>query len=345
MAKLYGKIGSLTHLLTILNNNRIYGFETLNDIRSFRNNYKNSLEEIRKRCEDVLQKEIINLKSSCEKLKEEIGSEEQTEEGSLRGNLRELLNQENEKDPKEFAEYIGYFFKRIRTLWKKMCLENRINKKSKSLLRIQDDINDKKDNPDKWIERYASNDINKVEKTLAVFKENRHLFYGAEGEEKVASELSKLPDTYTVINDYYLNFAPPIYNRENDDRIYSVQIDHIVLGPTGIYLIETKNWSKSSTENTNLFSPIKQLQRHNYAMFVLLNQAVKRGEMGHLSNHWGNKKISPKNIICMTGHKPQQEFQYVKILSLGELIRYISYRNQVYSEDEVEDLTDCLFKI
>lgn len=39
------------------------------------------------------------------------------------------------------------------------------------------------------------------EDVLSVFKEHRHLFYGAEGEERVARELSTPSDTYSVIHD------------------------------------------------------------------------------------------------------------------------------------------------
>ena len=230
-------------------------------------------------------------------------------------------------------------------LSKKENWEILITKKAKLFIHLKNDIDDKKNNSDKWVEQYASNEIQRQEMILAVFKENRHLFYGAEGEERVLMELLKLPDTYTIISDYCLNFVSPIYDRRNDDRIYSIQIDHIVFGPTGIYLIETKNWSKSSTENIDLLSPVKQLQRHNFAMFVLLNQGVKEGRMEHFSNHWGDKKISPKNIVCMVSHRPQQEFQYVKILSLGEMVRHTSYGKQVYNECEVESLSDYLFKM
>ncbi len=110
-------------------------------------------------------------------------------------------------------------------------------------------------------------------------------------------ELSNLPDTYIVINDYKLEFSRPMYDRNNDDRIYSIQIDHVVVGPTGLYLVETKNWSRDSMENPELFSPIKQFKRSNFAIFVLLNQAVGRGDIDNFSNHWGDRRMSPKNIL------------------------------------------------
>jgi hypothetical protein len=62
------------------------------------------------------------------------------------------------------------------------------------------------------------------------------LYYkGAKGEEDVASELTKLSDEYVVFND----FAP------GKSNIFKPQknIDHIVVGPSGIFIVETKNWS------------------------------------------------------------------------------------------------------
>jgi hypothetical protein len=52
---------------------------------------------------------------------------------------------------------------------------------------------------------------------------------GAEGERSIVPCLKKLPDTYTVVCD--LDFADSYGN-----------IDHLVIGPTGIFSIDVKNW-------------------------------------------------------------------------------------------------------
>lgn len=66
-------------------------------------------------------------------------------------------------------------------------------------------LTDDKEDPDKFIDR---------------------AFQGAEGEEKVELLLSSLPDTYSVFHD----LPCPLGN-----------IDHIVVGPTGVFVIETKS--------------------------------------------------------------------------------------------------------
>lgn len=52
-------------------------------------------------------------------------------------------------------------------------------------------------------------------------------FKGARGEERVAWMLRQLPDRYHVFNDFIAG---------------SAHVDHVVVGPAGVFAIETKNW-------------------------------------------------------------------------------------------------------
>jgi hypothetical protein len=40
----------------------------------------------------------------------------------------------------------------------------------------------------------------------------------------------------------------------------SVQIDHLLVSPFGVFLIETKNWSDQSLNNLSLRSPVQQIK-------------------------------------------------------------------------------------
>jgi hypothetical protein len=62
----------------------------------------------------------------------------------------------------------------------------------------------------------------------------RSFLKGAEGEEKVARVLSFLPSGCSVFNDLQLDGADAVF-------------DHIVVGPSGVFVIETKNWSGEIT--------------------------------------------------------------------------------------------------
>lgn len=59
---------------------------------------------------------------------------------------------------------------------------------------------------------------------------------GAEGEREVADALAKLPDCYCVIHDISTNYG---------------NLDHVVVGPKGVFAIETKRWKGSVSADGN----------------------------------------------------------------------------------------------
>src|SRR5690606_30207718 len=133
------------------------------------------------------------------------------------------------------------------------------------------------------VDAYTVNRQNIIsERCDSKFKELEHvkkiaeglypIIAGAIGEHKVAKELEKLPGPCVLIHDFSLAFDPPIYNRRENDPIRSVQIDHLLVTHAGIFIIETKNWSKASLERYDLRSPVKQVQRANFALYSLLNR-------------------------------------------------------------------------
>lgn len=58
----------------------------------------------------------------------------------------------------------------------------------------------------------------------------RSFLKGAQGEDQVARILSLLPSGFSVLNDLQI---PPAGS----------SVDHVVVAPSGVYVIETKNWS------------------------------------------------------------------------------------------------------
>ncbi len=66
------------------------------------------------------------------------------------------------------------------------------------------------------------------------YNKSQNWVKGAEGERVVSEYLNDLPQDYYILNDVTI---PGIYGN----------IDHVVVGPTGIFVIETKNFSGSHT--------------------------------------------------------------------------------------------------
>lgn len=109
---------------------------------------------------------------------------------------------------------------------------------------------------------------------------------GAEGEEQIARRLSFLPASYSVFNDFQLDETGPSF-------------DHIVVGPAGVFVIETKNWSgEISFENGQVLCngkpphrpPIRQVKE---AVAALLD---------HLSDT-GCPEVPVQPVLCFVNNR------------------------------------------
>ncbi|WP_353894593.1 nuclease-related domain-containing protein [Proteinivorax hydrogeniformans] len=117
---------------------------------------------------------------------------------------------------------------------------------------------------------------------FSVYQFNKGLFlnHGIRGEKVVLKKLKKLPNDYIVYNDITIN--------NNGDK---AQIDHLVIGPKGVFCIETKNmkgdisgreedhnWVQRKTGKKGgvyfqkFFNPCKQNGRHVYKLKGYLNR-------------------------------------------------------------------------
>lgn len=193
---------------------------------------------------------------------------------------------------------------------------------------------------EQYIEERSKPELAILNSTSQSIQNNIKDYIGAIGEEKVLGKLLELPDSYTIINDYQMTFQNAIYNKNTHKYIKSIQIDHVVIGPTGIYLIETKNWTEQTVNNEDIYSPIEQLTRSQYVTYLLLNPHNSKNRLRSFHTHWGTHKITPKSILLMTNFKPRAEFPYIKILSLFQLNSYILSGTDNLSSNQVRELVN-----
>lgn len=187
--------------------------------------------------------------------------------------------------------------------------------------------------------------MTEIDRKKLVIDNSSNYIYGALGEQKVVKTLETLSDDFYLINDFDISFSSAIYNKREIDYIKSIQIDHILVAPSGIFLIETKNWSEKSLQDLNLRSPVQQIKRTNFVLFKLLNNEISNFHLSLGKHHWGDKKISIKNLIVLTNTRPKEEFQYVKILTLNELLSYINYFKPIFSPTETQQIAEFLLEI
>jgi hypothetical protein len=141
---------------------------------------------------------------------------------------------------------------------------------------------------------------------------------GSEAELDVIRILNKLPDDYIILNDVHLR-AHRYYYFDNN-YLLSAQIDHIVLSPFGIFVIETKRWSNKFVETGEYHNPYDQVKRASYLCYKLLNQEFDN--------------IRVRSIIASEGKLPSiEENKFIKVLRVNELLRYITNCKNIELED------------
>ena len=337
MARIYGTIESLKSLKSELENNGITRFNSVKEIKHFLSNYNSEKLTILNNESDKLEKEYSETYSN---LKQRVQ------------NKTEIINLETEKIDNRISQlHIKIniikikdvnFLKKLISSIKLYSLKKQSNyfikNKNKLISSSVKEITRNIENDELFIKEYdtgkqnliekrAKTETKKLEHTRNVLENSRNLISGAIGENLVVKEIKKLSDDYALINDFNLSFSRPIFHKKYNQRIYSVQIDHLLISKAGIFIIETKNWSKSSVNTISLRSPIEQIERSNFALYVYISENITLNE-----HHWGEQRIPIRNLIVMINNKPTAEFKYVTVKLLRELNDYIKYFEPVLNQ-------------
>ena len=268
MAQIHGQIESLKKLKYELRSSGINRFNSIKEINDFLLNFQHEKEAIIKTQREILLNEVKDLsltikenKDKCELIKSKRLTEIEVTIDTIRINIDNLTSRIN----KSFFHKIfyGYRLKKQEKLLE-YYLSNTTVIISNAIKNIQGIIeNDENrfkyfnENNELIINERSLPEIRKLNYVKKTIEDLHPLIAGAVGENLVVKEIEKLPDDYVLINDYNLKFNPPIYNRNANDRIFSIQIDHLLISKSGIYILETKNWSKKSIESLDLRSPVE----------------------------------------------------------------------------------------
>lgn len=348
-----GQIETLKQLKESLRDSGITRFNSIGQIRRFLKDYETEKSRLRSRAAEAvdmeikgLQADLVEYKQACRKRKEEAHKEIEQRIKGLETDIRRA----KEKGSRNILLRAICFF-RIWSLSRRAARlkygkEKEVEKKARAAEKNWKVLASKVENlvqdRESLIAKRYGNSLADLDHTKKVIDGLYALVAGAIGEASVVKTVQQLPDDYYLINDFSIEFDRPIYNRKEDDRIYSIQVDHLLVCKAGVFILETKNWSKASVEDLDLRSPVRQIQRTSFALFVLLNSDSSYDALDLERHHWGDKKIPIRNIIVMTNEKPQAEFKHVKVLPLKELNGYVQYFDQIFSEEEVESIFENL---
>jgi len=147
---------------------------------------------------------------------------------------------------------------------------------------------------------------------------------GAEAELAVIDRLRTLPASMVVFNDVRLKANR--YIRFNGIALVSAQIDHVVLTPAGVFVIETKRWSQRFVESGEFHNPFDQVSRANYLCYDLLRRSFG--------------KMRVRSIIACAGSLPDPPREsYIKVIRPENLTSYIlGFRNTELAPERFSEL-------
>lgn len=352
MCKVYNQIGSLTAIKVHLYQNNVKEFKSVNELINFQKNYSVLRQQIISNHKLLIEHEKITLSDELVQLGNTINVEKTAVEKRL---LLEIENLKHQLDNLSFKH--SNVVLTIFNYFKKTRLNLKIKEKNysfdfeiaHSLRNINEDYNLKKTR-NQYIDSSFDDavmdsclpQLQELDRKKRIIDLVNNSIYGALGEQKVVKELEKLPEDFILINDFSCNFYPAIYNRQENFYIKSIQIDHILISPSGIFLIETKNWSQHSLNNSSLYSPVQQIKRANFVLYRILNGEISGAKLPIANHHWGNRKIPIRNLIVLINKKPIEEFQHVKILTLNDLLSYINYFKPCFSTNETQLIANYL---
>lgn len=176
--------------------------------------------------------------------------------------------------------------------------------------------------------------------------------YGQPGEEKVSQLLAEsLPDQYVVLN------SPRVYYHGG-----TFDIDHVVIGPNGIFVIETKNmqgiisggimgnWVQERTRSAR----ISTVKIGNPANQVNQYGKVVRSYLGSRYSHETGKKVRIKVYSVVVFAHDDVDFSkmnftrtgymgHIRVAKLDQLVDFITNRQGAsYTDTEIAEFADII---
>lgn len=355
MTTVHGQIESLNRIKETLAKEGIDRFSSVQDIKAFKSRFEIEKEEIKDSAKAEYALELDALKEKASRL--EVAYKDcyaaKTNELDLHIEYHIAKKEGLETNDKSnlFISAYVWMYQLIlgMVIWYYektflMRIESQTRAVLTGMTQAQEQYDWFKANKDKVLKDRLVPRLQELRHINAVLEKLQPTIKGAIGENLVQKELKKLPGNNYLINDFSVVFDTPIYHRKNDESIRSVQIDHLLVTPAGIFNIETKHWNTNSINRLDMRSPVGQAQRAGYALYVLLNGRAKQ-HMQLSEHHWGELQIPIRNVVVMTNAMPKAKFKDASVKNLDELNNYIQWFKPLFDAVEVKRIAEQLKRL
>ena len=314
-----GESGSEAYIKHQLLRKGIDGFKSIKDIQKFKRNFKKILEKSTKEEQARLTAIIEELKTKEEHVIQELEiKKEHYKEELVEEKIHLMASEMSSKDQKRVKKI-------DKILEKEKKVEKPFKKDLKKVKKTEKEIQKREKNFDKSVEEAVQD----LRKTNTIIKQNLPMMIGAVGETAAIKELKKLPEQYYILNEVQLSFSKAIrWTKKPGQYVRSCKIDHVVVGPTGIFLIETKNWSIDKFQNAT-FTPHEQIDRAGYIFFI------------HTKDRF-RQKFPTYNVVATYSKLPLIPYPYVEQMLISDLVNYILGKPEALPAHDIPKIVSWL---
>lgn len=353
MAIIHGKSGAEGKLLE-LSKEHGFRFQNIRDIKDTKAKLKKALSEkeveVKREIEeeiDDLKKKSTEIKGSIERKSEEIREDIKIEMEKIKDEVKSLKS--GTGITKIFTSFINSI-KKWRGKRRYMYLKHNPKKETrKRLMPVYKELS----KAEKGLNFLEENFQEELNLRLAPIKDKfdrieritgSKKFKGATGEVEVIRHLEKLSDNFHVFNDYTVELKEWIKVKGENRR--TAQLDHVVVGPTGVYVVETKNWSKSYVDKRftdNKHTPYDQVDSARYLLYRELNSLRYGNIFQKIYYRLANKEIKVRAIVAVSGSKiPLENKRFTKALFPNKIPDYMQNSKYRFPKNKAIEVIDKL---
>jgi len=146
-------------------------------------------------------------------------------------------------------------------------------------------------------------------------------------ERNVIRTLSTLTDDFVLINNLHLRSEHDL--QFESGYLKTAQLGHLLVGPAGIYAIETRSWSRTAIAAGEEADPVLQVARASFLCTHILKDA-------------GCNQIV-RSIVASEGAAPTRSGgAHVAVVPAARLLAYIQYGPRLMSVQDIADVCRIL---
>lgn len=179
-----------------------------------------------------------------------------------------------------------------------------------ALASIQRELDRVRSNPQAEANYRVGQREQRLARLQGVQKSGEHA--GASAECRMARILARgLPDEFHVFHD--VNVEAERWSWDGREHRKSAQIDHVVVGPGGVFVIETKWWSRAFAAAGGYYDPYRQVKWAGKLLHFALSDAC-------------GQKIRVREVLATTGSLPNKPADsFAKICAPEDVCGYVRY--------------------